>query len=56
MPEAIQIYVCADNCMRGVVLTSGGKMNRSRPFSFCNVEEENLLNGNLEDVTIDGRD
>ena len=22
MPEAIQIYVCADNCMRGVVLTA----------------------------------
>ena len=22
MPETIQIYVCADNCMRGVVLTA----------------------------------
>ena len=53
MPEAIQIYVCADNCMRGVVLTAA-EMNAGDRFSFVTVEEENLLNGNLEDVTIEG--
>lgn len=53
MPEAIQIYVCADNCMRGVVLTAA-EMNAADHFSFVTVEEENLLNGNLEDVTIEG--
>ena len=53
MPEAIQIYVCADNCMRGVVLTAA-EMNAAERFSFVTVEEENLLNGNLEDVTIEG--
>ena len=53
MPEAIQIYVCADNCMRGVVLTAA-EMNAEDRFSFGTVEEENLLNGNLEDVTIEG--
>ena len=53
MPEAIQIYVCAENCMRGVVLTAA-EMNASDRFSFVIVEEENLLNGNLEDVTIEG--
>ncbi len=53
MPEAIQIYVCADNCMRGVVLTAA-EMNLTNRFSFVIVEEENLLNGNLEDVTIEG--
>lgn len=53
MPEAIQIYVCADNCMRGVVLTAA-EMNAADRFSFITVEEENLLNGNLEDVTIEG--
>lgn len=53
MPEAIQIYVCADNCMRGVVLTAA-EMNAEDRFSFVTVEEENLLNGNLEDVTIEG--
>ena len=53
MPEAIQIYVCADNCMRGVVLTAA-EMNAEDRFSFVTVEEENLLSGNLEDVTIEG--
>ena len=53
MPEAIQIYVCADNCMRGVVLTAA-EMNAADRFAFVTVEEENLLNGNLEDVTIEG--
>ena len=53
MPEAIQIYVCADNCMRGVVLTAA-EMNAAGRFSFVIVEEENLLYGNLEDVKIEG--
>ncbi len=53
LPEAIQIYVCADNCMRGVVLTAA-EMNAVDSFSFVIVEEEDLLNGNLEDVTIEG--
>ena len=53
MPEARQIYVCADNCMRGVVLTAA-EMNAAERFSFVIVKEENLLNGNLEDVTIEG--
>ena len=53
LPEAIQIYVCADNCMRGVVLTAA-EMNAADRFSFVIVEEEDLLNGNLEDVTIEG--
>ncbi len=53
VPEAIQIYVCADNCMRGVVLTAT-EMNAAERFSFVTLEEENLLSGNLEDVTIEG--
>lgn len=53
LPEAVQIYVCADNCMRGVVLTAA-EMNAADRFSFVIVEEEDLLNGNLEDVTIEG--
>ena len=53
VPESIQIYVCADNCMRGVVLTAA-EMNAVDRFSFVIVEEEDLLNGNLEDVTIEG--
>ena len=53
IPEAHQIYVCADNCMRGVVLTAA-EMNAADRFSFVIVEEQNLLNGDLEDVTIEG--
>ena len=34
VPESIQIYVCADNCMRGVVLTAA-EMNAADRFSFC---------------------
>ena len=53
VPEAIQIYVCADNCMRGVVLTAA-EMNAADRFSFVIVEEQHVLNGNLEDITIEG--
>ena len=53
VPEAQQIYVCADNCMRGVVLTAA-EMNAADRFSFVIVEEKDLLSGNLEDVTIEG--
>ena len=53
VPEAQQIYVCADNFMRGVVLTAA-EMNAADRFSFVIVEEKDLLGGNLEDVTIEG--
>ena len=53
IPQAVQIYVCADNCMRGVVLTAA-EMNASDRFSFVLLEEKDLYEGNLEDVTIEG--
>ena len=52
VPNAHQIYVCADNCMRGVVLTAA-EMNEAERFSFVILKEEHLLNGNLEDITIE---
>ena len=33
VPDAHQIYVCADNCMRGVVLTAA-EMNEAERFSL----------------------
>ena len=33
LPESIQIYVCADNCLRGVVLTAAAMPAAAR-FSF----------------------
>ena len=53
VPESIQIYVCADNCMRGVVLTAA-EMNAADRFSFVILEEQDLLNSNLEDITVEG--
>ena len=53
MPGAIQIYICARNCMRGVVLTAA-EMNASDRFSFVILEEEDMIRGNLDDVTIEG--
>ena len=53
VPESIQIYVCAENCMRGVVLTAA-EMNASDRFSYVIVEQKDVLYSNLEDLTIEG--
>ncbi len=53
LPEARQIYVCADNCMRGVVLTAA-EMNAADRFSFVLLDEEDMTLKNLEEVTIEG--
>ena len=39
--------------MRGVVLTAA-EMNAADRFSYVIIEEDDLLNGNLEDITIEG--
>ena len=53
IPEAHEIYVGSDNCMRGVVMTAA-EMNALDRYSTVMLEEEDLLDGNLEDVTIEG--
>ena len=53
LPESHQIYVCAYNCMRGVVLTAA-EMNEAGRFSQVIVEERDLLAGRLEKVTVEG--
>ncbi len=53
LPEARQIYVCAANCMRGVVLTAA-EMKASDRFSFVLLEETDLTMGSLETATIEG--
>lgn len=53
VPEAQQIYVCAANCMRGVVLTAA-EMNAADRFSYVILEEKDLLRGSVETVTIQG--
>ncbi|MCD8082085.1 MAG: nitrogenase component 1 [Clostridiales bacterium] len=53
VPEAHQIYVCAYNCMRGVVLTAA-EMDLADRFSYVILSERDIVLNSLEDVTIDG--
>ncbi len=53
IPEAHQIFVCAQGCLRGVVLTVA-EMGASHRFSTVAVRENNVLEGNLEELVIDG--
>lgn len=53
VPEAHQIYVAAQACLRGVVLTAAemGAMDR---FSTIAIEEKNLIDGKIDALIIDG--
>lgn len=53
IPEAHEIFVCAAGCLRGVVLTAAemGAMDR---FSTVAIRENNLLDGDMEDLVIEG--
>lgn len=53
IPKSHQIYVCAANCLRGVVLTAAemGTLNR---FSTIAVQENNVLEGDMEELIIQG--
>lgn len=53
LPESHQIYVCAINCMRGVVMTAL-EMGAEDRFSCVTFDEEDLFKDNLETVTIEG--
>ena len=53
IPGSHQIYVCAANCNRGVVLTAA-EMNATDRFSSIALCEEDLIDGNMEELVIDG--
>ena len=53
IPGAHQIYVCAANCCRGVVLTAA-EMEASDRFSSVEVKEEDIYSGEMEDLVIEG--
>ncbi len=53
VPEAHQIYVCALNCMRGVVLTAA-EMGALDRFSCVVLKEEDITRGTVEQITLDG--
>ena len=53
VPESHQIFVCASNCLRGVVLTAA-EMGTIGRFSTITIKENNVLDGNMEELLIDG--
>ena len=53
IPEAHEIYVCAAGCLRGVVLTAA-EMGTADRFSTVAVRENNLLDGDMEELMIEG--
>ena len=53
IPEAHEIFVCAAGCLRGVVLTAA-EMNAMDRFSTVAVRENNLLDGDMEQLVIEG--
>ena len=53
LPESHQVFVCAQSCLRGVVL-SAAELNDSDRFSTITVDEESVLDGNCEEIIIEG--
>lgn len=53
MPESHQIFVCGQGCLRGVVLTAA-EMNALDRFSTVAIRENNILEGDMENLIIDG--
>jgi len=53
IPGAHQIFVCASGCLRGVVLTAA-EMGLSDRFSTITIKENNVLEGDMEQLIIDG--
>lgn len=53
IPEAHEIFVCAAGCLRGVVLTAA-EMNAMDRFSTVAIRENNVLDGDMEELIIDG--
>ena len=53
IPQSHQIFVCAQGCLRGVILTAA-EMNAMHRMSFVTVAEQDLFNGTLESNVIDG--
>ncbi len=53
IPESHQIFVCAQGCLRGVILTAA-EMNAMPRMSWVSVTENDMFNGKMEQNIIDG--
>ena len=53
LPGAHQIFVCAQGCLRGVVLTAA-EMGAEARFSTVAIRESDVLEGDMEDLIVEG--
>ena len=53
IPQSHQIFVCAQGCLRGVILTAA-EMNAMDRMSFVTIKENDLFDGSMEDKVIEG--
>jgi len=53
IPDAHQIYVCAQGCLRGVILTAA-EMNRMENMSWVALREKDMWNGEMESRVVEG--
>ncbi len=53
IPESHQIFVCAQGCLRGVVLTAA-EMGAEDRFSTITLQEHNVRDGDLEQLILEG--
>ena len=53
VPEAHQVYACAQGCLRGVILTAA-EMNQLDRLSWISLTEEDMFNGTLETSLVEG--
>ena len=53
IPDSHQVYVCAQGCLRGVILTAA-EMNEMERMSWVALREEDMWNGEMEKRVIEG--
>lgn len=53
LPEAHEIFCCAQGCLRGVILTAAEMLTLDR-MSWISVSEEDMFDGTIETDVIDG--
>ena len=53
IPEAHQVYVCAQGCLRGVILTAA-EMNLMDRMSWVSLREKDMWNGEMESRVVEG--
>ena len=53
IPQSHQIFVCAQGCLRGVILTAA-EMNAMERMSWVGIEENDFFDNSMEENVIEG--